>query len=67
MNSSASMFLVSDPPIERIDRLAFKFRHHDGRLVDFRCLPFSFTLEFNMLKDEQYKQKNIRVPSFFTL
>jgi len=66
-HSSASMFLVSDPPLERVDRLVFKFRHHDGRLVDFRCLPFSFTLEFNMLKDEQHKEKFIRVPPFFTL
>ena len=61
------MFLVSDPPISRIDRLVFKFRYHNGRLVDFKKLPFCFTLELNMLKDEQHKEKEIRVPPFFTI
>jgi hypothetical protein len=29
-----------DPPIERIARLKFKFRFHDGRLVDFQNYAF---------------------------
>jgi hypothetical protein len=57
----------SDPPIQRIDRLKFIFRYHDGRLVDFKNLPFSFTLEFNMLKDEQERGKKIRVPALYNL
>jgi hypothetical protein len=36
-----------DPPIERIARLIFKFRFHDGRLVDFQNKNFDFTIEFN--------------------
>jgi len=57
----------SDPPIQRIDRLKFEFRFHDGRLVDFKNLPFSFTLEFNMLKDEQARGKIVRVPPLYNL
>ena len=57
----------SDPPIQRIDRLKFIFRFHDGRLVDFKNLPFSFTLEFNMLKDEQERGKHVRVPPLYNL
>jgi hypothetical protein len=70
MGSRASMSLNvfhSDPPIQRIDRFKFKFRYHDGRLVDFKNLPFSFTLELNMLKDEQERGKKIRVPNLYNL
>ena len=55
------------PPIDRIDRLRFTFRYHDGRLVDFKCLPFTFTLEFNMLRDEQQREMLVRVPPLYCL
>ena len=57
----------SDPPILRIDRLKFKFRYHDGRLVDFKNLPISLTFEFNMLKDEQSRGKVVRIPHLYGL
>ena len=56
-----------NPPIENISRLRFKFRYHDGRLVDFKCLPLSFSLEFNMLKDEQLRAAIVRVPPLYHL
>ena len=56
-----------DPPLERLGRLKFKFRFHDGRLVDFQNNPFNFTLEFNMLRSEMSKQYNVRIPSTYTL
>ena len=56
-----------EPPIERLTRLKFKFRYHDGRLVDFKCLPLSFTIEFNMLRNEQLRAKNVRIPGLYTL
>ena len=55
------------PPIERISRLRFKFRYHDGRPVNFHCLPFNFSIEFNMLKDEQQRAMLIRVPPLYNL
>ena len=44
-----------EPPLKKLRRLKFKFRYHDGRLVDFKCVPLSFTLEFSMLRDEQLR------------
>ena len=56
---------LSEPPIKNVNRLEFKFRYHDGRLVDFKNLPFSFVLEFNMLREEQARNKVIRVPHLY--
>ena len=68
---STRMFIANishySPPIERLDRLRFKFRYHDGRLIDFKCLPFTFTLEFNMLRDEQVRSMLVRVPPLYCL
>lgn len=55
-----------EPPLEKLRRLKFKFRYHDGRLVDFKCVPFSFTLEFNMLRDEQLRSRNVRVAGLYS-
>jgi hypothetical protein len=60
-------FVHYDPPIERINKLSFTFRFHDGRLVDFRGLEFNFTIEFNMLKNEILRTKNIRIPAMISL
>ena len=56
-----------DPPVERIEKLKFKFRTHDGKLVDFGCMPLNFTLEFNCLKDEIPKKYDVRVPFSYKL
>jgi hypothetical protein len=56
-----------DPPIERIARLKFKFRFHDGRLVNFQNFPFDFSIEFNCLRNEIEKKYNIRVPAAYIL
>ena len=54
-----------EPPLEKLRRLKFKFRYHDDRLVDFKCAPFSFTLEFNMLRDEQLRTRNVRIAGLY--
>ena len=56
-----------DPPIERIARLKFKFRFHDGRLVNFQNFPFDFSIEFNCLRNEIEKKYNIRIPAAYIL
>ena len=56
-----------DPPIERIARLKFKFRFHDGRLVHFQNFPFDFTIELNCLRNEIEKKYTIRVPAAYVL
>jgi hypothetical protein len=37
-----------EPPLERIQKLKFKFRYHDGRPIDFGNTNFSFTIEFKL-------------------
>jgi len=56
-----------DPPIERITKFKFRFRYHDGKLVDFQNIEIDFTLEINQLKNEVLKQRNIRVPAAYVL
>jgi len=56
-----------DPPIERIARLKFKLRFHDGRLVNFQNFPFDFTVEFNSLRNEMEKKYHIRIPATYIL
>lgn len=41
-----------NPPKDRIRRLRFKFRYHNGQLCSFGLFPFSFTLEFNLLNPQ---------------
>ena len=64
MTMNTNVFMT-DPPIKNINRLEFKFRYHDGRLVDFKNLPFSFVLEFNILREEQARNKIIRIPHLY--
>ena len=60
-------FAHYEPPIERIAKLKFTFRFHDGRLVDFHDCQFDFTLEFNSLKNEIGKVYNVRVPHTYLI
>lgn len=55
------------PPIDRIRKLKFKFRYHDGRLVDFKDCNFNFTIAFNQLKDEMARDRVVRVPEDYNL
>jgi hypothetical protein len=54
-----------NPPMERLSKLEFKFRYHNGRLVDFQKYPFHFTVEINTLKNEIARTYNIRTPMTF--
>jgi hypothetical protein len=68
---SRTLFLQNlvqyDPPIERIARLKFKFRFHDGRLVNFQNYLFDFTIEMNSLRNEIAKKYNVRIPAAYVL
>ena len=59
----ANMMTHFTNPIECLQKLSFKFRLHDGRLVDFKDTNFNFMLEFNCLLDEPAKQFNLRIPA----
>ena len=47
--------------------MKFKFRYHDGRLVDFKDNNFNFTIAFNQLKDEIARDYVVRVPEEYNL
>jgi plasmid maintenance system killer protein len=55
------------PPIDKIKKVKFKFRYHDGRLVDFKDNNFNFTIAFNQLKDEIARDYVVRVPEEYRL
>lgn len=54
------------PPLERINRLKFKFRYHDGQIVNFNNKDFTFTLEFNLLRNDFDKKMIINAPQFYS-
>lgn len=56
-----------DIPEEKVSKLVFVFRYHDGRLVDFGNNRFNFTIEFNCLKNEIGRSYSVRVPFTYTL
>ena len=58
---------IFDPPLERIHKLKFLFRYHDGRLVDFQDNPINFTLELHKLRNEIEHTERVRVPALYTL
>ena len=40
------------PPAERIRRLKFRIRYHNGQLVDFSSFNYSFMLEFTLMSPQ---------------
>ena len=44
-----------DPPLERLQKLRFLFRYHDGRPVSFHGQDFSFSVEITTLRNEVTK------------
>lgn len=66
-NAFLNYMTVFREPLERITKLKFTFRYHDGRLIDFRNMPFSFTIEFNCLRDEVNQARYVRIPATITL
>ena len=54
-----------EPPLERIRKLRFRMRYHDGRLVDFKGAPFDMTLVFIQLRDEIERKYAVRVPPLY--
>lgn len=55
-----------DPPLERIQKLKFRFRNHNGVLINFLNQPFNFTVEFNCLRNEISRQYSIRIPAVYS-
>ena len=50
------------PPLDKLNKFKFKFRYHDGTLVDFSGQNFSFTLVLYCYRDEIARSKQLRIP-----
>lgn len=50
------------PPLDKVSKFKFKFRYHDGTLVNFGGQNFSFTLALYCYRDEIARSKGLRIP-----
>jgi hypothetical protein len=66
-NSLLQNFSHFFPPLERISKLKFKFRYHDGSLVSFSNNDFNFTLQFDCFRDEIARDLKLRVPAQYRM
>ena len=65
--SNSYMYLYNiaqfNPVIDKLRRLKFTMRYHDGRLVDFRDTNFNFTICMGQIHDEIARDYVLRVPN----
>lgn len=50
------------PPLDKVSKFKFKFRYHDGTLVNFGGQNFNFTLALYCYRDEIARSKGLRIP-----
>jgi hypothetical protein len=55
-------FATFFPPLDKLSKLKFKFRYHDGTPVDFGGQNFSFTIAMYTYRDEIARSSQLRVP-----
>jgi hypothetical protein len=55
-------FATFFPPLDKLSKLKFKFRYHDGALVNFGGQNFSFTVALYTYRDEIARSKQLRAP-----
>lgn len=66
-NGFLNNLVVFKTPLNKLRKMKFKFRHHDGRLVDFKNMQISFCIEVNQLIDEQERIMMIHIPATYNL
>jgi hypothetical protein len=66
-SSFFTSYYYSEPPLEKLSKLKFKFRYHDGRLVDFKNYPVSITIQLGILREEHDKKNTYRMSNSFAL
>jgi hypothetical protein len=59
-DDSMSPYKYWNPPAERISKLKFRFRYHNGELLNFGQFEYSFMIEFNLLRPQQERSYSIR-------
>ena len=58
--ASGNEITFFESPLERIQNFRFKFRYHDGMLVDFDNQDINFSIIINQLRDNFKRNYNIR-------
>ena len=53
------------PPIDKVSRLKFKFRHHDGCLVNFKDYPLTFSIELNQIRNDMDRNYSVKIPVIY--
>ena len=66
-NSLLQNFSHFYPPLERVSKLKFRFRYHNGNLVNFSNNDFSFTLQFDCFRDEIARDLKLRIPAQYRM
>ena len=66
-NSLLQNFSHFYPPLERVSKLKFRFKYHNGHLVNFSNNDFSFTLQFDCYRDEIARELKLRVPAQYRM
>jgi hypothetical protein len=61
-NDTMDTYMIYQPPAERIRKLKIRIRYHNGALVNFGSLNFSFTLELVIFDAQINKKVNMYVP-----
>jgi len=55
---------IFTPPLENLRKLKFKFRYHNGSLVNFYDQDINFTLEINSIRNEIRNGMTVNKPTY---
>lgn len=55
---------IFTPPLQNLRKLKFRFRYHDGRLVNFLNQSINFTLEVNSIRNEMRNEIMVNKPIY---
>jgi len=55
---------IYTPPLENLRKLKFKFRYHNGSLVNFYDQDINFTLEINSIRNEIRNGMTVNKPTY---
>jgi len=61
-DNNIDSYMLYNPPAERIRRLRFRLRYHNGLLVNFGNFEYSIMLEFGILLPQQKKDMYVYIP-----
>lgn len=61
INNYLNNYSYHQPPIERISKFKFRFRYHNGQIINLSNRNVSFTLEINQIRNE-IKKYSVRTP-----